>query len=171
VTAARHPRPDELELYVLGALDRETALRLERHVRRCSPCAAALAEEARVETTLRELVPAVGQAPAKVVRLPRPAPPPRPRAGFSGALGAAAAILVAVWGLGGERGGAPGTRALGAAVAGPNEGPALVCELEREAPLCPWPAALASMPALAAAEEGTNICRAPASCPIQSRGP
>ena len=171
--AARHPLPDELELYVLGALDGETTLRLERHVRRCSPCAAALAEEARLETTLRALVPAVRQAPAKVVRLPRPAPPPRPRAGLSGALGAAAAILVAVWGLGGERGGTPGSRALGVAVAGPGDGPVLVCELEGEAPLCPWPAVLASMPPVAAFDDdgGGNICRVPAgaSCAVQSR--
>src|SRR5205814_2945588 len=120
MSAARHPFPAELELYVLGALDGALALRLERHVRRCPPCAAALAEEARLENTLRALIPAVGQPPAKIVplRVPVAAPAPRPRAGLSGPLAAAAAILMAVWGLGSGRGGPTGR---GAVLAVPGE--------------------------------------------------
>jgi hypothetical protein len=210
MNAARHPLPDELELYVLGALDGDTAARLERHVHHCGPCAAALTEEARLETTLRALVPAVGRTPAKVVRLPAPAAAaravqsgpvgvsvgvavgdpqgarsrksptptpmltgrtgpsvtaPRPRASLSGPLAAAAAIVLAVWGLEGGRG-APAGRA-GVAAASMGDAP-LVCEAEDEAPLCPWPGALASV-----APVGDNIYRAPVggSCAIQSRMP
>jgi hypothetical protein len=52
----------------------------------------------------------------------------------------------------------------------------LACELEGEAPLCPWPTVLASMSPAAAPggdEGGANICREPVgrSCPIQSRMP
>jgi len=161
----RHPIADELELYVLGALEGDVAARLERHVRRCPPCAVALAEEARLETTLRALV-AARRAPAKVVPLPVPAAPERSRPGLSGTLAAAAAILLSVWGLGSAHRVSTGGPA--AVVAG--EGP--VCELEGEVPLCPWPAAMASMAVPATpVEGGTDICRAPASCPLQSRLP
>jgi anti-sigma factor RsiW len=168
MSVARHPLPDELELYVLGALDGERAARLERHVGRCGPCAAALAEEARLENTLRALVPAAGRAPAKVVRLPAPAslPAPRPRASLSGPLAAAAAIVLAVWGLEGGRGASTGRGGIAAASVGEAT---LVCEAEAEAPLCPWPGALASVAPVVSTE---NICREPmGSCAVQSRMP
>jgi anti-sigma factor RsiW len=171
MSTARHPLPDELELYVLGALDGETALRLERHVHRCPPCAAALAEEARLEETLRALVPAA-RARAQVVRLPAPpTPAPRPRAGLSGTMAAAAAVVLAVWGLEGGRG-PSGGRSLGVAAASvASDGSGLACELEGEAPQSRWPAVMASM--LPAAPPEENVCRAPVggSCAVQSRTP
>lgn len=162
MSAARHPLSEELELYVLGALDAQSAARLERHVRRCSPCAAALAEEARLETTLRALVPAVRRAPARVVPLPVPPPPARrQRTGWSGALVAAAAGLLCVWGFGTQHRVSTGETAVVV-------GEGLVCEAE--GPVCPWPSVMASM-APSTPVEGADICRMPASCPIQSRMP
>jgi len=151
-----HARPEELELYVLGALEREAVSRLEGHVRGCSSCALALAGEARAEVTLRELVPAVRRAPAKVVRLPdrRPAAAPRRSGGWSGVMAAAAAIVV-VWAMGSPR--STGGRSATA------EAAVLVCEASAEEPLCPWPA-LASF-----ADPADNVCRE-RSCPVlQSR--
>jgi hypothetical protein len=66
-----------------------------------------------------------------------------------------------VWGLAGGRGGSrPGGMAEAA------EAP--ICEAEREAPLCPWPAVMASL-----VPPSENVCRAPEgdSCAVQSRLP
>jgi hypothetical protein len=52
-----HASARQLELYVLGALEPEATDRLEHHVRICPPCAAALAEEARFEVDLQDLLP------------------------------------------------------------------------------------------------------------------
>jgi anti-sigma factor RsiW len=153
-----HARPEELELYVLGALERDACARLEGHLRGCSPCSAALAAEARIEETLRDLVPTVRRAPAKIVRLPdrRPAPGPAKTAGGWSGMMAAAAIVVAVWGLSGSRMPAGGGRS---AVA---EAGVMVCEAAAEEPLCAWPAASFANPA-------DNVCRE-LSCPVlQSR--
>lgn len=151
-----HLGADELEQYVLGALEAEAIRRVEWHARGCSSCAEALAEEARLETALRELVPAVRRAPAKVVRLPdRPVAKPRRSDGTPGALAAAAAILLAVWGLGAPRlpSGGGGTAVAEAAV--------LVCEAEE--PLCRWPA-------MATVDPTEAVCREPLVCPVlQSR--
>jgi len=151
-----HARREELELYVLGALEPPALVRLEGHVRRCAACAGALAEEARLETTLRALVPAARRAPAKVVRLPE-RPAARRAGGWSGALAAAAALVV-VWGMGAPRlvpssGGATVAEAAG-----------LVCEASAEEPLCRWPLVRAPV-------EPDNACRAPLTCPVvlQSR--
>jgi anti-sigma factor RsiW len=152
---AFHLQGDELELYVLGALDGEAVRRVEWHVRGCSPCAEALAEEARAETTLRRLVPAV-HVPAKVVSLPERAAQSRRSTSTPGALAAAAAILVAVWGLGAPRMPSGGGRS---AVA---EAAVLVCEASAEEPLCRWP--------VASLEAADNVCREPLACPVlQSR--
>jgi len=152
-----HLGADELEQYVLGALEAEAIRRVEWHVRGCVPCAQALAEEATLETTLRELVPVVRRAPAKVVKLPdRRAGQRRPTAGTPGALAAAAAIALAVWGLGAPRMPSGGGRS---AVA---ESAVLVCEATAEEPLCQWPAM--------AVEPADNVCREPQACLVlQSR--
>jgi anti-sigma factor RsiW len=154
-----HARAEELELYVLGALEAQESARLEGHVRSCHPCAAALAAEARVETALRELVPSVRRAPAKIVRLPDRRPVARRSGGWSGLMAAAAAIAV-IWGMGTVRVGSKGGGRAGLA-----EGAPLVCEATPEEPLCRWP--LASF-----ADPTDAVCRAPAACPVlQSRMP
>jgi hypothetical protein len=121
-----HPARAELELYVLGALDAGPAARIERHVRSCAPCASDLAEEARVENTLRALVPRV-RAPARaatVVALPLP--PAARRTSWSSALAAMAAVVMGVWALGGaqlDADRAPGLGASASLAQGQDAGP------------------------------------------------
>ena len=149
-----HARPEELELYVMGALEGPASARLEGHVRACAACAGALAAEARAEEALRELVPATRRAPAKIVRLPERRPAAR-SSGWSGVLAAAAALAV-MWGMGAPRRSGGG----GPAIA---EGAALVCEVSTEELLCRGPAR-------ASLEAADNVCREPLACPVlQSR--
>ena len=82
---ARHVTQEELERYVVDALEPVEAAALEAHVAACPRCAGALAAEARIEVALHEVLPrareieAVAPAPSRAVRspglrLPRPAP-------------------------------------------------------------------------------------------------
>ncbi|MFO0577328.1 MAG: zf-HC2 domain-containing protein [Polyangia bacterium] len=80
---ARHVTQEELERYVVDALEPVEAAALEAHVAACPRCAGALAAEARLEVALHEVLPparaieAVAPAPSRAVRaggLPRPAP-------------------------------------------------------------------------------------------------
>lgn len=95
---AQHAGREEIELYVLDVLDAAPRAELEAHVRGCRVCAAALAEEARLEETLRAALPLVRRPPARVVALPRrgaPASAPRRRAPAL-AFAAAAALVLSV---------------------------------------------------------------------------
>lgn len=86
-----HPTPEQLEQYVLGALDGAGGLELEAHLGACPACTAALAREARLELGL-----------AEAARLPTPLLARRRRwvgvaAAGSGLAAAAAAALVLGW--------------------------------------------------------------------------
>lgn len=81
------PHPDDLDLYVMGAVSDERREEIEAHVMACADCAAVLAREARLELALVE----VAGAPIASIRASRR----RPRrlliaAGFLAAAGVAA---------------------------------------------------------------------------------
>jgi anti-sigma factor RsiW len=179
-----HPPQGELELYVMGALEAGPAGRIERHVRACQACAAALAEEARIETTLRAIVPRVQaevEPPSNLVRLPTPSAPSAPatRASRSSALAAAAALLLGVWGLSADRLDHAGERtlvpdsAMAVASGREGEGAALVCLADGSDALCRVPLAVATMAPASLDLPTDAVCRAPAGgvCSIQSRMP
>lgn len=54
---ARHVTQEELQRYVLDAVDPHEAEAVEEHVASCPRCAAALQTEARVEVALQEVLP------------------------------------------------------------------------------------------------------------------
>lgn len=54
---ARHVTQEELQRYVLDALEPHEAEEVEAHVASCPRCAAALKTEARVEVALQEVLP------------------------------------------------------------------------------------------------------------------
>ncbi len=88
MTASVHPGVDQLEAYVLDALDAIPARALEQHVRVCDRCAEALAAQARREVALGELVPRVSSA-----RRPDRAPSDAGRSPFLMALAGALALV------------------------------------------------------------------------------
>jgi anti-sigma factor RsiW len=61
-----HLVPEELEHYVIGALDQAGAARVEAHTASCATCAAALQSEARLEVGLLQL--AAQPAPLQAFR-------------------------------------------------------------------------------------------------------
>jgi predicted anti-sigma-YlaC factor YlaD len=65
----RHLTRDEVEQYLLGALDPEVSARLEAHTLVCEPCAGLLQQEALLEEQLREVAASLpGEALAPVLR-------------------------------------------------------------------------------------------------------
>ena len=90
-----HVDVDDLELYVLGALDGDRLDAVEAHVMACEACAAALAREARLEAALDEVaLRAIAHERVAVAHLVRAHSPRRAmRSGrfMGGALGALAA--------------------------------------------------------------------------------
>lgn len=87
-----HCTPEELAGYVQGLLCAARARALESHASACDACAEALAEEARVELALYEVVDSRRRAPSR----PHRAPSPFLRAagvGLAGLAMAAAAVL------------------------------------------------------------------------------
>jgi hypothetical protein len=100
-----HPPPQDFALYVMAALESQDSQRLEDHVRMCPPCAAVLAEEARLETKLQELLPHVHSRNAASTPLPNlPIPvvsaPPSCRPLIASTLLLVAAAFSIVFGIG-----------------------------------------------------------------------
>ncbi|MFL5318213.1 MAG: hypothetical protein ACJ790_01055 [Myxococcaceae bacterium] len=61
--SAEHLSPEELQSFVDGSSDPATEQRLSVHVRKCSACAAALSNAAKLEEQLYEVAAARGWAP------------------------------------------------------------------------------------------------------------
>jgi anti-sigma factor RsiW len=94
-----HASAADLQLYVLDALGGVPKRWLEAHLVTCDACGEALAAEAALECTLRDLWPALRRPLADVLPLRPPAPPPRrssPPALPSGSGSAFAAAAVAL---------------------------------------------------------------------------
>jgi len=104
--------PDDLDLYVMGALPDERCTVIEAHVSQCAECAARLAAEARLELQLHEVAAAASAAtattnapapsPATIASAPRRSERPvtrrRRRVAAWSALAAVAAALLAIGG-------------------------------------------------------------------------
>jgi len=143
-----------LELYIVDMLGTPDKARVERHASSCERCAMALAEEARAELGLRELVATLNASAARATDSVGSAQVPRPRARASESrarrnglewvahLPMAAAVLAGVvWSFETGRSAQryepepPGAvLASIASNAGNTQG--LMCEIEREEPLC-----------------------------------
>jgi hypothetical protein len=155
-----HPDASALAGYVIGVLEPREIDRVDRHVRVCEACAVALSREARAETRLRAALDQ-GRG-AKVVRLPQRRTPAR-RPVAANALAAAAALVLA-WGFAVDRG--PRGAQVGRAAALGSDG-ALVCELDREEPLCRGPATIVRQSLGAPADRAVDrayegdVCRMP----------
>jgi anti-sigma factor RsiW len=81
-----HATTLDLELFVTARLDDERSAWLEHHCEACDACAAAIANEARLEVALRSLAADLrcgmrADAPAAIepLSLTRPPVPPKPR--------------------------------------------------------------------------------------------
>ena len=85
-----HPSLGDLEHYVIGALEVDAALVLENHVASCAMCAAALAQEARLEVALHQ----IARAPTPLHAAARRSRTTLAVAGAMAVLACAAALLV-----------------------------------------------------------------------------
>ncbi len=113
-----HPTSDQIDRYIIDALEPSVREQLESHAASCLACADALGKAAAVEVKLAELWPQVRRPLAEVVPLrlpvaPRPQQPRAGRASFGGFAAAAVALLVG-WSALSGRGGAPAFHATAA---------------------------------------------------------